>query len=78
MLNLGVKSTGKACQTTRANLAEADWLDLPSWAILRLGWVCVGRRVRLSTLLKINGHGAKAGTGCDAPGWWKDTHGKLR
>ena len=29
-----------------------------------------GRRVRLSTLLKINGHAGKAGAGCDAPGLW--------
>ena len=30
----------------------------------------VGRRVRLATLLRLNGLGAKAGTGCDAPAWW--------
>ena len=30
-----------------------------------------GRRVRLSTLLKLNGAGGKAGAGCDAPYLWQ-------
>ena len=31
-----------------------------------------GHRVKLSTLLSLNRMGGKAGTGCDAPRWWKE------
>lgn len=34
-----------------------------------------GRRQKLSTVLRENAHAGKAGTGCDAPRWWKE--GKL-
>ena len=31
-----------------------------------------GRRLKLSTLLRLNGKGEKAGAGCDAPRWWQE------
>ena len=31
-----------------------------------------GRRLKLSTLLRENGKGEKAGAGCDAPRWWHE------
>jgi hypothetical protein len=31
-----------------------------------------GRRIKLDTLLRMNGVGGKQGTGCDAPRWWEE------
>ena len=38
----------------------------------------IGRRVKLSTLLSLNGLGGKTGVGCDAPRWWQEgRHAQL-
>ena len=39
---------------------------------MRVIWAKTGRRIRLSTMLRWNGIGGKAGAGCDAPRWWEE------